>query len=112
MITVETTVERREWRTYSRDCPRGSGYCADQGQYQALVRRWKWRGITIWKRELDREEVLPHVWISRATLGFHGDASTVKMHPECFEAMQDAASEEGGWLEWTPGQERPTKESQ
>lgn len=36
-----------------------------------------------------------------------GDASTVKMHPECYGAMQEAAREEGGWIEWTPGQERP-----
>jgi len=36
-----------------------------------------------------------------------GDAGTVKMHPECYEAMQEAAHEEGGWIEWTPGQDRP-----
>lgn len=36
-----------------------------------------------------------------------GEASTVKMHDECYGAMQDAAAEEGGYIEWTPGQERP-----
>ncbi len=36
-----------------------------------------------------------------------GDAGTIKMHPECHQAMSRAASEEGGYLEWTPGQERP-----
>ena len=36
-----------------------------------------------------------------------GDAGTCKMHPECFCAMEEAAKEEGGYLEWTPGQERP-----
>lgn len=36
-----------------------------------------------------------------------GDAGTVKMHPECYGAMQEAAAEEGGFLEWTPGMERP-----
>lgn len=36
-----------------------------------------------------------------------GDAGTVKMHPECFDAMQEAAHEEGGCFEWTPGMERP-----
>jgi hypothetical protein len=36
-----------------------------------------------------------------------GEAGTVKMHPECYEAMQEAAREEGGWIEWTPGMERP-----
>ncbi len=36
-----------------------------------------------------------------------GEAGTVKMHPECYDAMQDEAREEGGWYEWTPGRERP-----
>ena len=36
-----------------------------------------------------------------------GEASTVKMHPECYDAMQEAAREEGGYIEWTPGMERP-----
>jgi hypothetical protein len=34
-------------------------------------------------------------------------ASTVKMHPECHDAMQEEALQEGGFIEWTPGQERP-----
>ena len=37
-----------------------------------------------------------------------GDAGTCKMHPECYEAMEQAAHEEGGWFEWIPGMERPT----
>lgn len=36
-----------------------------------------------------------------------GEAATVKMHPECYDAMLQAAREEGGVIEWTPGQERP-----
>mgnify|MGYP001560514442 CR=1 FL=1 len=36
-----------------------------------------------------------------------GDAGTCKMHPECYEAMEQAAQEEGGWFEWAPGMERP-----
>lgn len=40
-----------------------------------------------------------------------GDAGTVKLHAECFEAMQDEAAYEGGWIEWTPGSgERPNAE--
>ena len=39
-----------------------------------------------------------------------GDASTVKSHPECYEAIEEAVREEGGFYEWTPGQERPQKE--
>lgn len=38
----------------------------------------------------------------------YGEASTVRLHPECYEAMIDAADEEGGWIEWTPGRERPS----
>jgi hypothetical protein len=38
---------------------------------------------------------------------FDGDASTVRMHPECYDAMQDDAADAGGFIEWTPGQERP-----
>lgn len=39
-----------------------------------------------------------------------GEAATVKMHPECHDAMQEAAREEGGVIEWTPGQERPASQ--
>jgi len=36
------------------------------------------------------------------------EVGVVKMHPECFDAMQDAAEEEGGWFEWSYGEcERP-----
>lgn len=42
---------------------------------------------------------------------YQGNAGTVRMHPECYDAMQDAIIEEGGWLEWTPGQERPEKKT-
>lgn len=38
-----------------------------------------------------------------------GDAGTVKMHPECFDAMREWAREEGGFVEWTPGMERPVR---
>ena len=38
-----------------------------------------------------------------------GNAGTVKIHPECFKAMQVEASEWDGDFEWTPGQERPAK---
>lgn len=36
-----------------------------------------------------------------------GDAGTVKAHPECYNAIIGAAQDEGGFIEWTPGQERP-----
>lgn len=44
---------------------------------------------------------------SRYRLYDGGDACTVKMHPECHGVMQEEARQEGGTLEWTPGQERP-----
>lgn len=39
------------------------------------------------------------------------EASTIKMHAECFDAMQDEAREWGGYFEWWPRQEeRPKKQ--
>lgn len=32
-----------------------------------------------------------------------GDAGTEKMHLECYEAMGDLARQEGGWIEFLPG---------
>lgn len=39
-----------------------------------------------------------------------GDAGTIKMHPECYKVMQEEASLDGGYIEWTPGMERPMAE--
>jgi len=39
------------------------------------------------------------------------DSGTVTMHPECFDAMRQAARDDGGWIQWTPGQERPAREA-
>ena len=36
---------------------------------------------------------------------------TVKLHPECCTVMQLEARAEGGYFEWTPGQERPNVDS-
>lgn len=37
-------------------------------------------------------------------------AGTVKMHPECYDAMQDEVTAEGGWIEWVFGEnERPQR---
>ena len=32
------------------------------------------------------------------------DGGNVYMHPECLEAMRRTSREEGGWLEWSPGE--------
>lgn len=37
----------------------------------------------------------------------HGDLQSHHFHPECYEAMHEAADYEGGYVEWTPGMERP-----
>lgn len=37
----------------------------------------------------------------------YGDADTIRMHPECYDAMCAESEEEGGWIEWIPGQPRP-----
>lgn len=66
-ITTELTVERRHWTRKGRA---GLGYCEDQGQYMLLVKRWKWRGTTLWRRVIDREDIPAHVWISWGALGY------------------------------------------
>ena len=38
---------------------------------------------------------------------FYDGPATMRMHPECHGAMEVAIQDEGGFLEWTPGQERP-----
>jgi len=37
-----------------------------------------------------------------------GDIQAHKWHPECRAAMLQDAADEGGVIEWIPGQERPT----
>jgi len=39
-----------------------------------------------------------------------GELQINRFHPECHAAMEDEAAEEGGEIEWIPGQERPAKE--
>lgn len=40
-----------------------------------------------------------------------GDTGTVKAHPECYDAIQEYAAEEGGYYTWVPGMERPERQS-
>ena len=37
---------------------------------------------------------------------FGGDTAVIKMHPECYRAMLEVAADEGGEIEWVPGQPR------
>lgn len=41
-----------------------------------------------------------------------GEMQLHKWHPECRGAMLQEAEEEGGVIEWTPGQERPATHQQ
>jgi hypothetical protein len=59
---------------------------------------WCWQGIAVGEQ------------YTRYRFFDGGDAGTVRAHPECYGAIQDLAREEGGWCEWTPGMERPSKE--
>jgi hypothetical protein len=60
---------RCEWRRYSRACPPGSGYCEDQGVNIEQWTEWRLRGLLLWRRREVVRELMPHEWISSATLG-------------------------------------------
>ena len=67
-LTNQTTVESQFWRVRGRE---SYGYVESQGKRNALIKRWKWRGITVWRRVIDVEEVPSSVWISAGALGFY-----------------------------------------
>jgi len=50
-------VYRKNWVKYDVDHPRGSGYCADQGTTQYLVKEYLLFGLVVWRRHIDKEEV-------------------------------------------------------
>lgn len=78
--SVEDRVERWAWRRYSKRAPRGSGYCEDQGERYLLIRRWKLHGITVWRREVDCEEIPAHVWIHASIGGYYGEWKSKFQH--------------------------------
>lgn len=57
---------------------------------------WCWQAINAGERYLDERSVND------------GEMQRHKWHPECRAAMLEEAKDEGGVIEWTPGQERPT----
>ncbi len=67
MITTTIRIERHNWRIRGRE-PRG--YVKDQGSTQHLVKRWHWRGLVVWTRILDSEEI--PMW-ALCQLGAFGD---------------------------------------
>lgn len=73
-------------------------YCTEAETHKAQkIHRCEW----CWQRIETGEQYKRYRYYS------DGDAGTVKAHPECYDAIQEAAREEGGIVEWTPGQERP-----
>lgn len=46
------------------------GRCKDQWREQQLIKQYFLCGILVWQREIDKEIVPNHVWISFCTLGF------------------------------------------
>ena len=68
-MTKTQRLMRCEWRRYSRACPPGSGYCEDQGVNIEQWTEWRLRGLLLWRRREVVRELMPHEWISGATLG-------------------------------------------
>lgn len=67
-VTTELSVAAYFWKRVGRE---GSGCVEDQGKRNILVKRWKWRGLTLWKRVIDTEDVPTQVWVDSGTLGFY-----------------------------------------
>lgn len=68
-MTKTQRLMRCEWRRYSRACPPGSGYCEDQGVNIEQWTEWRLCGLLLWRRREVVRELMPHEWISSATLG-------------------------------------------
>lgn len=56
---------------------------------------WCWEAIPAGESYVDERSV------------HDGEFQQHHFHPECRDAMQEAAVADGGVIEWTPGQERP-----
>ncbi len=69
MITKTQRTMQVSWARYSRENPRGSGYCEDQGVDIELWTEWRLWGLLLWRTKEVVRELMPHEWISSATLG-------------------------------------------
>ena len=69
MIRRTSRLVRQSWTRYSKDCPRGSGYCEEQGENIEQWTEWRFFGLLLWRRRVVVRELMPHEWISYATLG-------------------------------------------
>lgn len=80
IIAVDYTVKRIDWTTYSSDCPRGSGYCSDQGTTQYLIKEFRIFGVKIWGRTIDKEHIPMFAIIDNAVLGYTSWKSKFKQY--------------------------------
>lgn len=69
MIRTTVKVYRQEWTKYSDDCPRGSGYCEDQGVKMTLRKRTYLGFVRIRDEVLAEEDMPSWAWIQTACLG-------------------------------------------
>lgn len=69
ILTSKVVVVRRDWAEYDADHLIESGYCAEQGTTQYLVKRWYLFGRQIWHLVLDSEEIPDFVVITHACFG-------------------------------------------
>jgi hypothetical protein len=69
MITKTERMMQCSWARYSRENPSGSGYCDDQGVNLERWAEWRLWGLLLWRRREVVQELMPHEWISSATIG-------------------------------------------
>ena len=69
MIARSQRLMRCRWTRYSRNAPAGSGYCEDQGTNIERWTEWRLWGFLLWRHREVVRELMPHEWISEATLG-------------------------------------------
>ena len=70
MFTIENKVVRRRQMRYSRQNPRGSGYCEEEWDEQHLMKVIRFRGRIIIRLSVDKEVIPSHVVIAMGSLGY------------------------------------------
>lgn len=65
----KVAIYEQTWTRYSRENPKGSGYCEDQGVIVTLRERAYLFGVCIRDKILDSEDMPSFAWIQKATLG-------------------------------------------
>jgi hypothetical protein len=75
MPLLTSTTERLAftWTQYSRENPRGSGYCEDSGAYVADVTTWRLLGLKVWTRRVKVRDIPTGEYVAAACLGGYID---------------------------------------